>query len=52
MKKYLVVNPWLGVKKGDVIETDSIHPAIAADVKLIEEDRKLEVATPKAKAKK
>lgn len=49
MDKYRVVIPWVGVTKGDIIETDSLSPALFPNVELVEEpveDRKLEVATP------
>lgn len=46
MIKYLVKRPWHGVSKGDVIETDKLHPALLPNVEVLEE-RKLEVATPK-----
>lgn len=50
MIKYLVKRPWHGVKKGDVIETDKLHPALLPNVEVLE-DPKLEVATPKARGK-
>lgn len=50
MTKYLVKRPWHGVSKGDVIETDKLHPALLPNVEVLEE-RTLEVATPKAKTK-
>lgn len=54
MARYLVVNPWFGVEKGQELELDALHPALASHVKLIEEKPeppKLEVSTPKRKAK-
>lgn len=51
MIKYLVKRPWHGVSKGDVIETDKLHPALLPNVEVLEE-RKLEVATPKAETPK
>lgn len=45
MDKYRVIIPWFGVKKGDIIETDKLHPALLPNVEVVE-DRKLEVATP------
>lgn len=33
MKKYVVENPWHGVKKGQVIETDSLHPSLVDHVR-------------------
>lgn len=50
MTKYIVKRPWHGVSKGDVIETDKLHPALLPNVEVLE-DRVLEVATPKAKEK-
>ena len=32
MKAYRVVRPWFGVQAGDVVETDSLHPALASHV--------------------
>lgn len=49
MAKYIIEKPWsFTVKEGDVIETDNLHPSLAAHVrKLPEQDSgKLEVATP------
>lgn len=46
MTKYVVKRPWHGVSKGDVIETDKLHPALLPNVEVLEE-RALEVATPK-----
>ena len=62
MTKYLVKRPWHGVSKGDVIETDKLHPALLPNVEVFieqaeeleepaKEELKLEVATPKAKTK-
>lgn len=50
MIKYLVKRPWHGVSKGDVIETDKLHPALLPNVEVLEE-RALEVATPNEKTK-
>jgi hypothetical protein len=33
MPKYEVMKPWHGVKVGDIIETDSLHPALASHVR-------------------
>lgn len=59
MPKYEVVTPWFGVKKGDVIETDTLNPIIAPNVRLLTGAvAELVVATPanelepKAQAKK
>ena len=32
MARYRVVHPWFGVQAGDVVETDSLHPALASHV--------------------
>lgn len=57
MAKYEVIIPWLGVTQGEVIETDSLHPAIRANVRDLpadafkpaseQEPKQLEVSTPK-----
>ena len=31
--RYVVVIPWHGVKKGDVVQTDKLHPALLPNVK-------------------
>ena len=51
MTAYRVKRPWFGVRVGDVVETDSLHPALASHVEPLRsrEDRgRLEVATPGA----
>lgn len=50
--RYLVKRAWAGVKVGDIIETESLHPALLAHVELIKEDRSLEVATPRRGSKR
>lgn len=50
--RYLVKRAWVGVKVGDIIETESLHPALLAHVETIKEDRSLEVATPKQSRKR
>ena len=45
MTKYIVKRPWYGVSKGDVIETDKLHPALLPNVEAVD-DRHFEVATP------
>ena len=55
--RYEVIIPWLGVTQGDVIETDSLHQAIRANVRELPvdafkpapepESKQLEVATPR-----
>lgn len=47
MSRYLVMRPWGNVQKGEVIESDSLHPALLPHVQLIEDERALEVATPR-----
>ena len=57
MKAYRVVRPWFGVQVGAVVKTDSLHPALASHVELIQpreeaaDEAKLEVATPTAPSK-
>lgn len=57
MAKYRIVRPWFGVQAGGVVETDSLHPALASHVELIRpreeaaDEAKLEVATPAAPSK-
>lgn len=51
MTAYRVKRAWFGVRAGDVVETDSLHPALASHVEPLRprEDRgRLEVATPDA----
>jgi hypothetical protein len=49
MAKYEVVRAWHGVKVGDVVETDKLHPALKPNVRLISgKVAKLEAATPAA----
>ena len=45
--RYLVKRAWVGVKVGDIIETDNLHEALLSHVELIKDDRSFEVATPK-----
>lgn len=33
--KYEVIIPWYGVKKGEVVERESLHPALEANVRLL-----------------
>lgn len=33
MPKYLVINPWHGVKEGQTVELEKLHPAIAPNVR-------------------
>ena len=57
MTAYRVKRAWFGVRVGDVVETDSLHPALASHVELIQpreeaaDKVKLEVATPAAPSK-
>ena len=51
MAKYEVVRAWHGVKVGDVVETDKLHPALKPNVRLLSGDVvKLTTATPSAVA--
>lgn len=51
--KYIVTIPWHGVKKGDEVEFEKLHPALKANVMPIPGgEGKLEPATPKATASK
>ena len=49
MARYEVIRPWFGVKKGDVVETEKLHPALTANVKPLDDKPKpaLVVAIPK-----
>ena len=47
--RYEVIIPWFGVSRGDVVETDNLHPSLLANVKALEgKEPKVElvVATP------
>jgi len=35
MAKYEVVRAWHGVKVGDVVETDKLHPALKSNVRVL-----------------
>lgn len=49
VKRYEVVKPWFGVSRGDVVETENLHPALLPNVKPLEYvNVELVVATPKA----
>lgn len=50
MTAYRVTRAWFGVRVGDVVETDSLHPALASHVEPMpkQERGRLEVATPDA----
>lgn len=52
MAKYVITHPWFGKKKGEIIETDELHPALRHCVTLLDEgeDEKAKAA-PKAAAK-
>ncbi|MDH2371905.1 glycoprotein [Providencia sp. R1] len=53
MAKYEVIIPWYGVEKGEVVDIESLHPALKPNVrKLSIEAAELVPATPKAKSKK
>jgi len=52
MAKYEVVKPWgHQVSKGDIIDTDSLHPSLKPHVREVAE-KVFEVQTPKRKPKK
>lgn len=36
MAKYEVISPWHGVKRGDVVEMETLHPVLASNVRLLE----------------
>lgn len=47
MPKYEVVKPWHGVKAGDVVVLDTVHPALKANVRPLRgEAAELVPATP------
>ena len=47
--RYEVIIPWFGVNKGDVVETEKLHPSLLPNVRVLEEKNiELVVATPKA----
>lgn len=50
MAKYEVIRPWNGVKKGDVVELEKLHPALKSNVRpmLGEAGGELPPATPDA----
>lgn len=50
MQKYEVIRPWHGVKRGDVVELATLHPALEANVRLLvgEVAGELTPATPEA----
>ncbi|TNF65774.1 hypothetical protein FBF48_10275 [Streptococcus salivarius] len=35
MPKYEIVRPWFGVKAGDVVDMERVHPSLASHVKLL-----------------
>lgn len=46
--RYEVIIPWFGVNKGDVVETEKLHPSLLSNVRVLEEKNiELVVATPK-----
>ena len=59
-KKYEVVIPWNGVTRGQILELDSVHPSLEANVRLVVAEQRTEsvpeskkiVADAKAEAKK
>ncbi|CNL30976.1 Uncharacterised protein [Yersinia frederiksenii] len=50
MAKYEVIRPWNGVKHGDVVDLDTLHPALEANVRPLagEVSGDLTPATPEA----
>ncbi|MCW2477747.1 hypothetical protein [Candidatus Symbiopectobacterium sp. NZEC135] len=50
MDKYEVIRPWHGVKRGDVVELATLHPALESNVRLLvgEVAGDLTPATPNA----
>lgn len=50
MAKYEVIRPWHGVTVGDVVDFESLHPALKANVRLMrgEAGTVLTLATPGA----
>uniref|UniRef100_UPI003F58F34C hypothetical protein n=1 Tax=Vibrio cholerae TaxID=666 RepID=UPI003F58F34C len=54
--KYIVEIPWHGVKKGQVVELEKLHPSLKSNVRPVEmegeESGKLTPATPEATADK
>ena len=59
-KKYEVVIPWNGVSKGDVLELDSVHPSLVANLREVVAEKRAEgpseskkiVAEARAEAKR
>lgn len=35
MPKFEVIRPWAGVKKGQIVTLDEVHPALAANVRMV-----------------
>ena len=49
MHKYEVIRPWNGVKAGDVLELNHVHPALKSNVRQLGvEAAELVAATPDA----
>ncbi|WP_444878426.1 hypothetical protein ACSR9G_01800 [Citrobacter koseri] len=50
MAKYEVVRPWFGVKVGDVVELEELHPVLKSNVRLMkgEAGGELTPSTPDA----
>lgn len=51
MAKYVVIRPWHGVSLGQVIERDTLHPALHAHVRPVGEGEAAETGTAEAKAR-
>ncbi|QGR65304.1 glycoprotein [Yersinia intermedia] len=52
MPKYEVVRAWNGVVVGDLIDLDSLHPALQSHVRKVGGEGELSPATPGAKSPK
>ena len=51
MARYEVLRAWHGVKVGDVVETENLHPALRPNVRMLSGDvARLTPATPSAVA--
>lgn len=47
-RKYKVIRPWVGVKAGQVVQMEKLHPSLKANVIPLDDDPTLEPATPAA----
>jgi len=48
MRKYKVIRPWHGVRAGQIVELEKLHPSLRANVFPLDDEVKLEPATPSA----